>query len=110
MRSCHHPATADLSLTDVLYALSDPIRLRIVASLAEDGEQACGTFSLPVAKATVSHHFKVLRDTGVIRTRCQGTQRLNSLRRDDLEDRFPGLLASVLRAAPEAVGAAEHAA
>ena len=84
----------------VLHALSDPVRLRIVATLAEaDGGRACGSFDLPVTKSTCTHHFKVLREAGVISQRPAGTTRLNELRRDDLEARFPGLLATVLRAA-----------
>jgi DNA-binding transcriptional ArsR family regulator len=99
MRDSHQPAAGDLALTDVLYALSDPTRLQIAARLAGTHEQACGAFGLPIAKATLSHHLKVLRDAGVIRTRGEGTQRLNALRRDDLEQRFPGLLDAVLAAA-----------
>jgi DNA-binding transcriptional ArsR family regulator len=81
-----------------LYALSDPIRLQVVAELAETGEKACGTFNLEAPKPTLSHHFKVLREAGIIQIRTEGTQRLNSLRREDLEARFPGLLTAVLQA------------
>jgi DNA-binding transcriptional ArsR family regulator len=83
----------------VLHALSDPMRLRIVVGLASGDHRPCGSFGLPVTKSTCTHHFKVLREAGVIRQRLEGTTRLNSLRRDDLEQRFPGLLDSVLRAA-----------
>jgi len=95
-----HPARAELDLAAVLHALSDPMRLRIVAGLA-GGEQgrSCGSFALPVTKSTCTHHFKVLREAGVISQRQRGTARLNSLRRADLDARFPGLLDSVLRAA-----------
>ena len=85
-------------LTGVLYALSDPVRLSIVKHLAEDGGRACGTFCLPVAKSTASHHFRVLREAGVIQMRPEGTQCINTLRREDLDSRFPGLLDAVLRA------------
>ena len=78
--------------------MSDPVRLAIVKHLAEDGGKACGTFCLPVAKSTASHHFRVLREAGVIQMRPEGTQYINSLRREDLDARFPGLLDSVLRA------------
>ena len=98
MRALHHPPRKSLTLTGVLYALSDPVRLSIVKHLAEDGGKACGTFCLPVAKSTASHHFRVLRDAGVIQTRPEGTQYLNTLRREDLDARFPGLLDAVLRA------------
>jgi len=90
-----HPARAQLEFTAVLAALSDPVRLAIVARLADvepDGELACATFALPVSKSTQSGHFKVLREAGVIYQRDEGTRRLNRLRRDDLDARFPGLL------------------
>ena len=90
-----HPDRAQLRFTTVLAALSDPIRLAIVARLADvepDGELACATFALPVSKSTQSGHFKVLREAGVIRQRDEGTRRLNRLRREDLDARFPGLL------------------
>ena len=98
-----HPACAELELGAVLHALSDPVRLRIVAELARgQGECTCGSFELPVTKSTCTHHFKVLREAGVIKQRQQGTTRLNTLRRVDLETRFPGLLDTVLRAAESA--------
>jgi DNA-binding transcriptional ArsR family regulator len=101
--SIAHPAVEELELGAVLHALSDPVRLRIVAKLARsEGDHTCGSFSLPVTKSTCTHHFKVLREAGVIKQRPQGTTRLNKLRRDDLEARFPGLLACVLKAAEHA--------
>ena len=94
------PARSELELAAVLHALSDPVRLRIVAALAIAGEEpSCGSFDLPVTKSTCTHHFKVLREAGVIQQRQRGTARLNALRREDLDARFPGLLDSVLRAA-----------
>jgi DNA-binding transcriptional ArsR family regulator len=94
-----HPACEDIELAAVLHALSDPMRLRIVAGLAAEDKRTCGSFDLPVTKSTCTHHFRVLREAGVIRQRLEGTTRLNSLRREDLETRFPGLLDSVLGAA-----------
>jgi DNA-binding transcriptional ArsR family regulator len=94
-----HPSRADMDLASVLHALSDPMRLRIVAGLAVHDDRTCKSFDLPVTKSTCTHHFRVLREAGVIRQRLEGTTKLNSLRRDDLEARFPGLLDSVLRAA-----------
>ncbi len=83
----------------MLYALSDPTRLRIVAALAEGGEQSCGAGACAeVPKSTLAHHFKVLRETGIIVSRAEGTQSFNSLRRADLDSRFPGLLDAVLNA------------
>lgn len=92
------PPAEAIELPEVLHALSDPIRLEIVRLLAAGGEQACGVLPLPVSASTRSHHFKVLRDAGLTVTRALGTQRLVSLRRDELDGRFPGLLAAVLRA------------
>jgi DNA-binding transcriptional ArsR family regulator len=95
------PRRAEIELGAVLHALSDPVRLRIVAALAAgEGEQTCGSFDVPVSKSTCTHHFKVLREAGVIHQRHEGTARLNMLRRDDLEARFPGLLETILKAAP----------
>jgi DNA-binding transcriptional ArsR family regulator len=98
-----HPARARIELAAVLHALSDPMRLQIVAALAAGDERTCKSFELPVVKSTCTHHFRVLREAGVIRQRLQGTTRLNSLRRDDLDERFPGLLDSVLRASAPAL-------
>jgi DNA-binding transcriptional ArsR family regulator len=96
--SLPHPGTDRIDLAAVLHALSDPMRLQIVAALAAGDERTCKSFELPVVKSTCTHHFRVLREAGVIRQRLQGTTRLNSLRREDLDQRFPGLLDSVLRA------------
>ena len=94
-----HPAAHEIDLAAVLHALSDPMRLRIVAGLAVQDKRTCKSFDLPVTKSTCTHHFRVLREAGVIRQRLEGTTRLNSLRREDLDQRFPGLLDSVLTAA-----------
>ena len=94
-----HPTREAIELTAVLHALSDPVRLSMVRRLAEAGEQSCRSFDVPVTKSTCTHHFKVLREAGLIQQRQLGTARLNSLRDEDLEARFPGLLASILAAA-----------
>jgi DNA-binding transcriptional ArsR family regulator len=99
--SLHHPHRSELDVADVLHALSDPQRLRVVARLAaRDESYACGGFGLEVSKSTLTHHFRVLREAGIIRQEVAGTAKLNSLRRDDLDTRFPGLLDAVLAAAP----------
>lgn len=96
-----HPERSEIELAAVLHALSDPVRLRMVAALADsDAERSCGSFDVPVTKSTCTHHFKVLREAGVIRQRQEGTARLNTLRREDLDARFPGLLATILESAP----------
>ena len=94
-----HPPADALELPAVLHALSDPIRLQIVRSLADHGARSCGTFAVPVAKSTLSHHLRVLREAGLTLTEPTGTQRVVSLRRADLDERFPGLLDAVLGAA-----------
>ena len=93
-----HPAREELEMPAVLHALSDPVRLQIVSELAAKpgSERTCKSFDLPVTKSTCTHHFRVLRDAGVIHQRVEGTTRLNSLRRRDLDTRFPGLLDAVL--------------
>jgi DNA-binding transcriptional ArsR family regulator len=89
-------------LPGVLHALSDPVRLEIVRYLATVDETPCSTLTAAVSKSTMSHHFKVLREAGVTYTRADGTKRLITLRREELEQRFPGLLDSVLHAAKAA--------
>jgi DNA-binding transcriptional ArsR family regulator len=93
------PAVEELELPAVLHALSDPIRLRIVRDLADSGACNCGSFAVPVAKSTLSHHLRVLREAGLTLTEPSGTQRVVSLRRADIDARFPGLLDAVLGAA-----------
>ncbi|MDX6643275.1 MAG: hypothetical protein QOD76_1237 [Solirubrobacteraceae bacterium] len=94
-----HPRTEDIELPALLHALSDPQRLRIVRLLAEDSApRRCGSFGLDITKSTLTHHFRVLREAGVIEQRIDGTAKLNSLRREDLDSRFPGLLDAVLGA------------
>jgi DNA-binding transcriptional ArsR family regulator len=92
-----HPALEQIELAAVLHALSDPMRLRIVECLSTGEARTCKSFELPVTKSTCTHHFRVLREAGVIHQRLEGTTRLNTLRRDELEQRFPGLLDAVLR-------------
>jgi DNA-binding transcriptional ArsR family regulator len=104
MRPIHHPNRQDIALEGVLYALGDPVRLEIVQRLASNDELSCSDLDLGVAKSTLSHHFKILREAGVLHCRKQGTQHMNSLRRDDLEAAFPGLLDSILKAAQAKLG------
>ncbi|WP_030384264.1 ArsR/SmtB family transcription factor [Streptomyces sp. NRRL S-241] len=95
-----HPEAGEIRLEGVLHALSDPVRLSIVLDLAASAEDlACSFFALPVTKSTTTHHFRVLRESGVVRQTYRGTTKLNALRREELEALFPGLLDSVLAAA-----------
>lgn len=98
MKSPYHPERESIALSHVLYALSDPIRLRVVHTLAGCGESRCGSLGLDVAKSNMSYHFRILREAGIIRQRSEGTQRINGLRREDLDARFPGLLDAILQA------------
>jgi DNA-binding transcriptional ArsR family regulator len=89
-----HPATSALDLATIMRAAGDPIRLHVVRLLADDRARPCSEISaevgLPVS--TCSYHLRLLREAGLTRTRAEGTQRFISLRRDDLEERFPGLI------------------
>ena len=89
-----HPAASALDLATIMRTVGDPLRLDIVRLLADDRPRPCSEVSsamgLPVS--TCSYHLRLLREAGVTRTRAEGTQRFISLRRDDLEDRFPGLV------------------
>ena len=94
------PDMADVQLVSVLSALADPIRLDIVRALA-DGQphpKTAEVWHFDVQKSTLSHHFRVLRESGVTRTHLVGNQRVISLRTEDLEARFPGVLGPILTA------------
>jgi len=91
-----HPEVDDLTLSAVLHALADPTRRTIVRTLRVEPERACGTFPVDVAPSTLSHHFRVLREAGLIRQREDGPRRWTALRHSELEQRFPDLLDTVL--------------
>jgi DNA-binding transcriptional ArsR family regulator len=99
-----HPAKEDITLAGVLSALGDPMRLKILKRLL-DRRHGCLSCSqaapcTEMAKSTLSHHFRILRDAGLIWTKKQGVENLNSVRWDDLNDRFPGLLTAVMKFEP----------
>jgi DNA-binding transcriptional ArsR family regulator len=96
MREPHHPSRQELELSTVLHALSDPARLEIVRRLSDGEEPSCGTFDLGLSKATLSHHFRVLRESGVVLVRPEGRRRRLSLRTEDLNARFPGLIEAIM--------------
>lgn len=99
MRAAKQPPRDQISLGEVLYALSDPVRIDILLSLADSGEQPCNQCGIEMPKSSLSHHFKVLREAGIISTRIEGTRHINSIRSADLNTRFPGLLNAILKAA-----------
>ncbi|MHB1606932.1 MAG: ArsR/SmtB family transcription factor [Leptospirales bacterium] len=101
MRSLYHPSEQEFRLENILHALSDPVRLSIVRCLSKSGDRSCGSFDLPVAKSTASHHFRILREAGIIRMQSMGVQYLNSLRKDEIDFRFPGLLEAILKASDD---------
>lgn len=96
-----HPSAEELSLPRVLAALADPARLATVRTLAHVGESACGQIQhdagLEVSKSTMSHHIRILREAGIVHSRVQGARRILTLRREDLDAAFPGLLGAVLQ-------------
>ena len=101
MRPFTHPDMADIPLAAVLHALSDADRLALIRNLdaALDGlscTESCGVMRLP--KSTLANHYRVLRDAGLVHSRPDGKQVINTLRRAEVEARFPGLLGAVLRA------------
>jgi DNA-binding transcriptional ArsR family regulator len=94
-----HPARGEISLAGVLGALADPMRLRIVKSLAAQSDCMSCTEAAPcpdMAKSTLSNHFRILREAGLIRTSKQGVQHRNVLREEDINARFPKLLKMIL--------------
>jgi DNA-binding transcriptional ArsR family regulator len=98
-----HPGRDDLDLSAVLHALSDPQRRGIVAEMAASEEpRPCGSYAPGITKSTRTHHFRVLREAGLVEQWKEGTSKMNRLRRDDIDARFPGLLDSVLESVPVA--------
>ncbi|MBB2913606.1 DNA-binding transcriptional ArsR family regulator [Streptosporangium becharense] len=101
VRALEHPTCEEIRLEDVLHALSDSMRLKIVRYLSRlpEGEEAvCSAIELAITKSTTTHHFRVLREAGVINQVYRGTAKMNALRRHDLDALFPGLLDAVLGA------------
>ncbi|KMM62978.1 ArsR family transcriptional regulator [Bacillus glycinifermentans] len=94
--------TKDMKLTSVMHALSDPVRLEIVKALADTDEKTCGACTnINVAKSTLSHHFKVLREAGILKVRIEGKHHYYSLCKEELEQQFPGLIRAILQVEKE---------
>ena len=98
-KEIHHPDRAQIDLSAVLEALSEPTRRDIVLRLVEEGEAACMAFDECGPKTNLSYHFARLREAGVTRVRLEGPYRKISLRTEDLAARFPGLLEAIVAAA-----------
>ncbi|MBN3138004.1 ArsR family transcriptional regulator [Pectobacterium punjabense] len=96
MRPFKHPSPEEFTLERVLYALSDPLRLAIVRCLSVQEEATCSELDGGRPKSSVSHHFRVLRDSGLLHTSNSGTTHINRLRRSEMQQRFPGLLDAIL--------------
>jgi DNA-binding transcriptional ArsR family regulator len=95
------PDLASVDVLTVLQALSDPVRLAIVRQLGSCGDASglmCNQLELPVTKSTASHHLKTLHRAGITAEREQGVCKYIRLRRSELDERFPGLIESVLSA------------
>jgi len=95
-----HPATEDITLAGVLGALADPMRLRIVSSMLKKKSCMSCSEAAPcpdMAKSTLSHHFRILREAGIVRTSKIGVENRNIIRVDDINARFPGLLKQILK-------------
>lgn len=92
-----HPPREAIDLSNILHALGDPIRLAIILSLADGEARACcAALTQELPKSTLSNHFRVLRDAGLIHSRKEGVALMNTLRRDDVNAQFPGLLDAIL--------------
>ena len=96
-----HPSLDDVPIEAVLTALADPVRLSIVRMAVAEDCLPCSAFIAAIPRSTMSHHWRVLRDAGIIRQEPNGRQKLNSVRRAELDARFPGLLDAVLANAPD---------
>lgn len=102
-RALHHPTRSQLTLAGVLHALGDPVRLAFVQRLASCPKgtpmncTTVGEVMAEIALSTRHHHMRILREAGVLRSVPEGKEVLNTLRKDDLEARFPGLLKTILK-------------
>ena len=102
IRQLQHPRPESITVAGILYALADPVRAAIVRELRREKEEmncsaTIGRINRNLPKSTCSQHFQILREAGVISSKRKGAELVNSLRLDDLESRFPGLLGSILK-------------
>jgi DNA-binding transcriptional ArsR family regulator len=96
-RPLQHPSADTIGLDGILHALADPVRRSIVAKLIAQGEMNCGETCGDMAPSTISHHHRILRESGLIRSEKRGVAVINSVRQAEIEARFPGLLAAILQ-------------
>lgn len=102
MRPFVHPHREEITLQGVLYALADPVRLELFRKLTgiSSAPMSCVKCApAEMAKSTLSHHFRILREAGLVRSEKKGTEVVNMARREDIEARFPGLLPVILNSA-----------
>jgi DNA-binding transcriptional ArsR family regulator len=90
------PAEDEFNLFDVMSALTDPVRRAIIVQLAEEPGRACSNADYGVSKSALTRHWRILRESGLIKQEAQGNRHRNWLRREEMDRRFPGLLALVL--------------
>ncbi|WP_309082206.1 transcriptional regulator [Zhihengliuella sp.] len=95
-RTYHHPDPNEIAMPRVLFALSEPLRLNMVRTLAEQGETDSIDLGPDLPRSTLTHHTSLLRESGVVFVRAEGRKCMIKLRDEDLEARFPGLLSTVL--------------
>lgn len=103
MRPLFHPPIEDVTVEGILHALSDPVRVAIFTDLAtSDSAHNCSTFlnvtDKKIPKSTLSHHFKALREAGLIRAERRGVEMHNSSRCSEIDSRFPGLIGAIINA------------
>ncbi len=97
-RSFSHPAAKEITIDGILYALSDPARRAIVAKLMDGGGKSCTkSCAGGMAPSTISFHYKTLRENGLIRSEKLGVEVISTLRKEEIDKKFPGLLDSILR-------------
>lgn len=97
MRQIKHPKLDQIELTDIMYALSDPARIEIVKALSGSKSKTCSELNCDRPKSSMSHHFKILRESGLLETQIEGKEHKNSLRTAELEKKFPGLMKTILK-------------
>ena len=97
-RAFTHPGLNDITLDGILHALADPVRRNVVRALMTGKALSCSTTCDKLPPSTISFHYKVLREAGLVRSEKKGVEVLNTLRFDEIEEKFPGLLPAIFAA------------